>query len=530
EGGAALVLLGDDAEALLVHRAGGEHDRGRLRLGQRGPRLLHEIAEHEGQLPQALVRDGGDVDDRHLPLGELVADHVGHVRAVGQVGLVQHDDGGPLHERNAPLGLLVEARRVARELVLDRGEVACGVAVGFERGGVQHVHQDVTALDVAQEVQAQALALARAGDQPGNVRDGVAVLARLDHAEVRHERGEGVVGDLRPGGAHRSDEGGLAGTGVAHQGDVRDGLQLEHEGALLAGFAEQRESGGLALRVRQRRVAQSPAATAGGDEAGADADQVGQHGAVRRSDHGAVGHREHEILPACAVAQVALAETAAGGPLVRAVVVGQQRRGGGVDLEDHVTAAPAVGPVGPGQGLALLAADGGGAVPARSHDDLEVDAVDECGHGCTPMLRRRNGSRGGAFGSAPRRTLCAPGAGASGQTVSTTLTTLRSRLRPNSTVPAVSANRVSSLPRPTPSPGWILVPRWRTRISPAPTTWPPKRLTPRRWALESRPFLEELTPFLDAIWNQSLSGRGIAQAMPVIFSRVSSWRWPWRFL
>src|SRR5699024_9329267 len=164
--------------------------------------------------------------------------------------------------------------------------------------------------------------------------------------------------------------------------------------------------------------------------------QVGQHGAVRRSDHGAVGHREHEILPACAVAQVALAETAAGGPLVRAVVVGQQRRGGGVDLEDHVTAAPAVGPVGPGQGLELLAADGGGAVPARSPDDLQLDAVDECGHGCTPMLRRRNASRGGAFGSAPRRTLCAPGAGASGQTVPTTLATLRSRLRPDSTVAA----------------------------------------------------------------------------------------------
>src|SRR5699024_9406629 len=89
----------------------------------------------------------------------------------------------------------------------------------------------------------------------------------------------------------------------------------------------------------------------------------------------------------------------------------------------------------------------------------------------------------------------------------TTLTTLRSRLRPNSTVPAVSANSVSSFPRPTPSPGWTLVPRWRTRISPARTDWPPKRLTPRRWALESRPFLEELTPFFDAIWNQSLSSR-----------------------
>src|SRR4051794_16726961 len=70
---------------------------------------------------------------------------------------------------------------------------------------------------------------------------------------------------------------------------------------------------------------------------------------------------------------------------------------------------------------------------------------------------------------------------------------------PNSTEPAVSANRVSSLPRPTLAPGWKWVPRCRTRISPAFTSWPPKRLTPRRCALESRPFREELAPFLCAM-------------------------------
>src|ERR1039458_4698258 len=36
-------------------------------------------------------------------------------------------------------------------------------------------------------------------------------------------------------------------------------------------------------------------------------------------------------------------------------------------------------------------------------------------------------------------------------------------------------------------------------ISPAPTTWPPNRLTPSRWALESRPFRLEDAPFLCAI-------------------------------
>src|SRR6476659_29544 len=79
------------------------------------------------------------------------------------------------------------------------------------------------------------------------------------------------------------------------------------------------------------------------------------------------------------------------------------------------------------------------------------------------------------------------------------LTVLRPRLIPNSTEPAASANRVSSPPRPTLTPGWKWVPRWRTMISPAPTTWPPKRFTPRRCALESRPLRVELAPFLCAI-------------------------------
>src|SRR6201995_3539349 len=73
------------------------------------------------------------------------------------------------------------------------------------------------------------------------------------------------------------------------------------------------------------------------------------------------------------------------------------------------------------------------------------------------------------------------------------------RRRPTCPAPAASANNVSSPPRPTFSPGWKCVPRWRTRISPALTCWPPNRLTPSRWALESRPLREEDAPFLCAI-------------------------------
>src|SRR5258706_10205985 len=73
----------------------------------------------------------------------------------------------------------------------------------------------------------------------------------------------------------------------------------------------------------------------------------------------------------------------------------------------------------------------------------------------------------------------------------------------NATWPLISANSVWSRPMPTLAPGWYLVPRWRTRMLPASTIWPPKRLTPRRWPGESRP-LRELPPaFLCAMAKSS---------------------------
>src|SRR3712207_2198733 len=103
------------------------------------------------------------------------------------------------------------------------------------------------------------------------------------------------------------------------------------------------------------------------------------------------------------------------------------------------------------------------------------------------------------------------------------LTTLRPPFVPNSTAPASRANSVSSLPRPTPAPGWKWVPRWRTMISPAFTTCPPKRFTPRRWALESRPLRDDEAPFLCAMSASALrdvadheAGQGLTVPLPLV--------------
>src|SRR4051812_16002440 len=57
---------------------------------------------------------------------------------------------------------------------------------------------------------------------------------------------------------------------------------------------------------------------------------------------------------------------------------------------------------------------------------------------------------------------------------------------------------------PTPSPGLKRVPRWRTMISPPLTVWPANTLTPRRFALESRPLRLEPRPFLCAMRSAPL--------------------------
>src|SRR3954468_16903878 len=75
-------------------------------------------------------------------------------------------------------------------------------------------------------------------------------------------------------------------------------------------------------------------------------------------------------------------------------------------------------------------------------------------------------------------------------------TSLRPLRWPNFTLPSAVAKRVSSPPRPTFSPGWNLVPRWRTMMAPGCTAVPSNTFTPRRLAAESRPLRVEPPPLV----------------------------------
>ncbi len=134
------------------------------------------------------------------------------------------------------------------------------------------------------------LPVAAPGISPGTSATVKVWLSDPDHAEVRHQRGERVVGDLRLGRGDHRDQRRLAGRREADQADVGDALELQHDVQLLARLAELGEARRLAPGVGQRGVAPAAAAAPGHLEGRAGADHVGEHRAVRGLHDRAVGH------------------------------------------------------------------------------------------------------------------------------------------------------------------------------------------------------------------------------------------------
>ena len=103
------------------------------------------------------------------------------------------------------------------------------------------MHQHPGALDMPQEIMAQAQALTGALHQAGNIRQHKAVFPLLYDAQVGLQGGKMIIGDLRPSGGEHGKHGGFAHVGEAHQTYVRNGLQFQrqlHHFPLFAGLGE----------------------------------------------------------------------------------------------------------------------------------------------------------------------------------------------------------------------------------------------------------------------------------------------------
>src|SRR6201996_6973523 len=232
------VVRADDLEAGVLDRRRADHHADRLRFRRHRAGLLDDLGHGELQLAQALRGSGGDLVDGEAACFKLRLNQVGEVAGLGDVHLVEHDDPRAVGEAGACQAGAYQFL-VGGEFGLDRVQVGDRVTAGLVRRAVKDMHERRAALDVAQEVEAEALALARTGNQAGHVGDDVLNVARLGDAEVRYEGRERVVGDLRPCRRHGGDQGGLACVRKTDEADVRDCLKLKRELALLPRLAPQ---------------------------------------------------------------------------------------------------------------------------------------------------------------------------------------------------------------------------------------------------------------------------------------------------
>src|SRR6185312_17493608 len=117
-------------------------------------------AERIGQFAKTVAAHRRDLEDAITAGLELGSDQVGQIAALGHVDLVERDELRPLDE-----GQLALRYRIRGKFAKDDVEVANGVTARVERRAVQHVEQRAAALDVAQEFEAEALALAGSLDE-----------------------------------------------------------------------------------------------------------------------------------------------------------------------------------------------------------------------------------------------------------------------------------------------------------------------------------------------------------------------------
>ena len=117
------------------------------------------------------------------------------------------------------------------------------------------MHEETRALEVSEELMAEAGAVGRALDEPGDVGDGqLALLRPVHHAEHGLERRERVVRDLRLRVRDPPEERRLAGVREAGERRVDDELEPELELELVSGEAGLREARRLPSRCREAGV------------------------------------------------------------------------------------------------------------------------------------------------------------------------------------------------------------------------------------------------------------------------------------
>ena len=272
---------------------------------------------------------------------------------------------------------------VERQLVVDDLVIIERVAALPVAREVDHVHDERGALDMAEELVSQAAPLVRSLDETGDVGHDEAQIARARHAQVGHERGERVIGDLRACRRDLRDKRAFAGRGHAHKRRVGHKLHLKLDPALLRRLAQLGERRRATRRGDEVDVAAATHAAVCHGDALAVVGKVGHELAGFLGflevfvDHGAHRHLEHQIVARGAVHAAALAVRAALCLEVVLEAIVDQRGHAGIGFKHHVAAMAAVAAVGTALGNMGLAAKRHAAGAAVAALDVDSDLINE---------------------------------------------------------------------------------------------------------------------------------------------------------
>jgi hypothetical protein len=248
-----------------------------------------------------------------------------------------------------------------------------------QRRDVDQMQQQLRALDVAQEAIAQSRSRVRAFNQTGNVGDHErAKVAEIDDAEVRLQSRERIVSDFRTRGGNGRDESRLAGVWKTHEADVRQQFQLELKLTLFAFAAGLVISRRAIRRTGEVRVAETAAAAARCQPAGAVVTQVMQQVAcVCVKDLGSYGNTNDQVFAVAARTIRAFAVQPAIGYVARVVTEMKQRVERSVGHQGHVAAASAIAAGWPATGYKLFAPESSNAVTSVTPLNMDLGAIDK---------------------------------------------------------------------------------------------------------------------------------------------------------
>jgi hypothetical protein len=255
------------------------------------------------------------------------------------------------------------------------------------------MQQHAAALDMAEEARAEPGPLVRAGDQAGDVGQHEIHLPRAHHAEVRVQRGERVIRDLRPGGGDGSEERRLARVGQPDQPGVGDQLQPKPDRQLLARLAGVGVPRRLVRRALEVRIAEAAVAAAGEPHALTRLPEIGEQGLVVLGvDLGARRHLDDDVGAVRAGAVLAHAGRAVARLEVLLIAVVDQGVEVGDALRPYVAAAPAIAAVRPAELDELLAAEADRAVAAVARADVDLGLGEEL-HAARALQREASARR-----------------------------------------------------------------------------------------------------------------------------------------